>query len=120
MSARRISAKVRDSGLSPIGPPVETYPLPPGADPSKSYRVRVLGIPVFVERYADVSYARFAMRGSVTVEVEVTRSINRHAIFPEERVESPSVMGNSLKFDLVAPDHVVVFDRRSREALHPA
>jgi hypothetical protein len=56
--------------------------VPPAADRSQSHRVRVLDTPVVVERHAGVSYARFAMRGSVTVEIEVARPITTYAIFP--------------------------------------
>lgn len=90
-------------------PAIETYPVPPGAAPSASYRVRVLGVPVFVERYADVSYARFSMRGSVNVEIQVRRPIGKHAVFPEERVTSPSVVHRLLNFRLRAPDQVIVW-----------
>jgi hypothetical protein len=55
------------------------------ADSSGNHRVRVLGAPVLVERYAGVGYARFAMRSSARVEVEVTSPIRTHTIFPAER-----------------------------------
>jgi polygalacturonase len=71
--------------------------------------VRVLGVPVFVESYAGVSYARFAMRGAVTVEIEVTRAITDHTIFPAERVASTAVAGSILTVDLESPESVVIW-----------
>jgi hypothetical protein len=87
---------------------VETYPAAPNAPRSLSHRVRVLGKPVFVERYAGVSCARFAMRGSVTVDIEVASPITRHSIFPAERVASTTVSGNILRLELPSPEGVVV------------
>ena len=86
------------------------WPLPtsPGARPSATYRVRVLGTPVFVEAFADVGYARFAMRGQVKVQIEAARPIDRVAVFPPERASSPAVDGNVLTLELQAPDSLVV------------
>ncbi|HEX2755104.1 MAG TPA: hypothetical protein VHM48_06555, partial [Candidatus Limnocylindrales bacterium] len=84
----------RTDGRAEIVPVVESYPAPPLAETSRDHRVRVLHQRVFVERYADVSYARFAMRGPVTVEIEVESPIASHTIFPAERVAAPSVDGN--------------------------
>jgi hypothetical protein len=90
-------------------PLAHPYPAPPGAEPGPSHRVRVLGAPVFVERHAGVSYARFATRGPVAVEVEVDHSIAAHAVFPDERVTSPAVAGTVLRFVLPAPGSVVIW-----------
>lgn len=71
--------------------------------------MRVLGRPVFVERYAGASYARFAMRGPITLEIEVSRSITGHVIFPAERVAATTVSGNLMQVALPAPESVVVW-----------
>jgi polygalacturonase len=84
-------------------------PEPPLAEPSLTHRVLVGGRAVLVERYAGVSYARFAMRSSTPVEVEVASSIGTHTIFPAERVASPRVAGTVLTFDLPSPANVVVW-----------
>ena len=78
-------------------------------DSSESHRVRVLGRPVVVERYAAVSYARFAMGSSAPVEVQVTSPIRTYTIFPAERVASSRVGGTVLAFDLPTPAAVVVW-----------
>jgi polygalacturonase len=79
------------------------------ADSSESHRVRVLGRRVVVERYAAVSYARFAMGSSAPVEVQVASPIRTHTIFPAERVASSRVGGTVLAFDLPTPAAVVVW-----------
>ena len=79
------------------------------ADSSESHRVRVLGAPVVVERYAGISYARFAMRSGARVEVEVTSPIRTHTFFPAERVASSRLTGTVLSFDLPAPASLVVW-----------
>lgn len=99
---------------------VEPYPPPPGARRSASHRVRVLGREVFVERFAGVSYARFAMRGAVTVEIDVPSPIRSHRVFPGERVAGATAAGATLSIDLPAPEHVVVWiDRLEKLFLLP-
>ena len=88
---------------------VEIYPAAPTARRSLSHHVRVLGKPVFVERHASVSYARFAMRGSVTVDIEVASPIAGHSIFPAERVTSTIVSGHVLRLELPTPNGIVVW-----------
>ena len=88
---------------------VEIYPAAPTARRSLSHHVRVLGKPVFVERHAGVSYARFAMRGSVTVDIEVASPITGHSIFPAERVTSTIVSGHVLRLELPTPNGIVVW-----------
>ena len=88
---------------------VQVYPAPPGAEAGLAHSVRVDGTPVFVERYEDVSYARFAVRGPVTVEIEVAASVARHVVFPRERVGEPRVSGRVLSFELPAPRSIVVW-----------
>ena len=87
---------------------VEIYPALPTARQSRSHRVRALGTTVFVERYAGVSYARFAMQGAVTVEIEVAGAIRDHSIFPAERVASTTVTGSVLRVELASPASVVI------------
>jgi hypothetical protein len=82
---------------------VVTYPAPLLAESSDTHHMRALARPVFVERYAGVGYARFAMRGRVTVEIEVSSPITHFTIFPAERVASTRVIGPVLTFDLPAP-----------------
>jgi polygalacturonase len=88
---------------------IVVYPPTPLAEPASGHTVRVLGVPVGGERYAGVSVARFAMRGPVTVEVEVAGPINSHAIFPAERAAAVRVDGSILRFTLEAPQSVVVW-----------
>jgi hypothetical protein len=96
-------------GRGGADPVVEIYPAAPGATRSRSHRVRALGQAVFVERFGDVSYARFAMDGPVTVAIEVARSIAVHRIFPEEGAHTSSVARNILTVVLAEPRSIVVW-----------
>jgi polygalacturonase len=109
MCATNDTANVPADGLGPVAAAVEMRPEPLLADVSGTHRVRVLGRRVLVERYAGVSYARFAMGSSGLVEVEVTSPIRTHTIFPAERVASSRVAGTVLTFDLPAPMSVVLW-----------
>jgi hypothetical protein len=95
--------------MATIGPAIETYPTPPGAERSDSYTVRVLGVPVFVEQFAGVSYARFAMSGPVDVEIEVAAPIATQTVFPTDRIDSLGVSGRMLTLVLPEPASVAVW-----------
>jgi polygalacturonase len=84
------------------------YPATPGARAGVGHRVHVQGIAIDVERHAGVAYARFAMLGRVTVEVEVDEAIRGFVIFPQRRVESARVDHSRLSFVLAAPGSVVI------------
>ena len=88
---------------------VAPYPVPPGSRRSAVHRVRVEHRPVFVERFASVGYARFAVDGPVRVEVAVAGPIRGHAVFPAGRVTSTAIAGSVLLIELPAPRSVVVW-----------
>ncbi len=88
---------------------VHLYADPPLAHPSKNYRVKVQGQPVFVERHAGVSYARFAFHGEVSLEVEAKAKITEHAVFPKDRVLSSDVEGSVLRVRIAKPGSFVVW-----------
>jgi hypothetical protein len=104
-STASTTASARGAGEAQI------YPAPPIAHPSKSYGVRVLAQPAFVERYAGVSYVRFASRGTVDVEVSIDGAIGSQRIFPAERVARAEVLpaGNVLRLELVSPESFAVW-----------
>ena len=120
MCATKDAANVPAGGLGPVAAAVEMYPEPLLAHPSQTHQVRVLGAPVFVERYAGVGYARFAMGGSVAVEIEVASPITHFTIFPTERVAAARAVGTVP--DLRSPRHVQRggVDRPTRAALRSA
>ena len=66
--------------------------------------MRVDAAPVFVERYAGVDYARFAMQGPVRVEIAVERPITSHAAFPAERVAGLGVAGTHSEWNWPRPN----------------
>jgi Glycosyl hydrolases family 28/Pectate lyase superfamily protein len=103
------SAKAAPAEPGPGRAAVQVYPSPPGAVRGRSHRVRVLGRPIPVERYSDVSYARFGMRGRIAVEIEVASPIQRHSVFPAGSVAAASVAGNRLSLELDSPRPLVVW-----------
>ena len=109
MCATKDAASVPAGGLGPVAAAVEMYPEPLLAHASQTHQVRVLGAPVFVERYAGVGYARFAMGGGVAVEIEVASPITHFTIFPAERVTAARAVGTVLTFDLPATSSVVLW-----------
>lgn len=101
-----------DAGHSPqalppaVGDAVEIYPPPPLGQPSRAFRVAVGGRPAYVEHYGDVSYVRFAFRGSV--DVDVTGDVGQPRIVPAPRVASQVVVGSTLRLRLTEPESFVV------------
>jgi polygalacturonase len=94
------------------GPPssmVDVYPPPPLAHRSSAFGMRIENAPVFVERHAGVSYARFAFDGPVVGEIEVSAPIQNYRVFPEEFVAASSVRGNVLRVELTEPRAFVVW-----------
>ena len=109
MCATKDTANIPADGRRPLAAAFEMYPEPPLAELSVTHRVWVHGRPVVVQRYAGVSYARFATGSSAPVEVQVTSPIRTHTVFPAERVASSRVGGTVLAFDLPTPASVVVW-----------
>ena len=85
-----------------------TYPTLPGATPSTSYTLRVNGTPVFVEKFGDVSMARFAFVGGAEVELGSTAAMSGASISPKSEKIVPVVSEHTMKFQLTRPSKLIV------------
>ncbi len=103
MCATKDAANVPAGGLGPVAAAVEMYPEPLLAHPSQTHQVRVLGAPVFVERYAGVGYARFAMGGSVAVEIEVASPITDGPCAPIARNRRQPMAHDLVELQMTSP-----------------
>ena len=92
---------------------VEVYPaLPPGgagAGPGAVFRVAVEGLPVPVERYAGVSYVRFAFRGRVAVDIGVDGPPGEHRVLPGHAVERVAAGRDRIRLTIVEPSSFVAW-----------
>ena len=91
------------------GPTVEVYPVTPGARASSSFRVRAGGRAVFAEEYAGISYARFAFRGIVTLEIDVEGALGDVRLLPQEAATREPAGDGTLRLRLAEPRSFVVW-----------
>ena len=61
---------------------VVPYTTIPGAIPSPIYTVQVNGQPIFVEKYKDIHYVRFAFKGSAEIRVQSMQPLNKMILSP--------------------------------------
>ncbi len=64
---------------------VVTYPTPPAAETSSTYKVTVNGVPVFVQRTNTVSYVHFSFTGIVHIQVTVNEAVKSFRFEPDQR-----------------------------------
>jgi hypothetical protein len=95
--------------LAPAAPAgLVPYASTPGAKTSENFRLTVDGQPVLVERFGDVSYARFSFSGTVDLVVETGRPVTTHSISPKADKITGRVEGTRLAFSLSKPRGLVV------------
>lgn len=61
------------------------YKSLPEAVPSSSYKLKVDGKPVFVEKFGDISYGRFSFSGTAAIQIESVQPIETFVISPQSR-----------------------------------
>src|SRR6516165_8170567 len=61
---------------------LQLYAQTPGAVPSQNYSLTVNGKPVFVEKFKDVSYARFAFNGTAKISITASDPVKSFQISP--------------------------------------
>lgn len=83
------------------------YATIPDAEKSKTYAVRVDGKEVFVEKFKDISYARFAFSGTVKLQVNVLHSFEKYTLSPLSYQIPSKKQGNSVSFILNKPRKLV-------------
>src|SRR3954447_14873496 len=72
---------------------VQTYPAPPLAEPSDRFEASAGGHALLVERFHDVSYARFALGGSAPIEIHFKSKVRSARAVPASAVEGLSSEG---------------------------
>lgn len=77
-----------------------TYTTIPGAIESTVFSVTANGKDIFVEKFLDISYARFAFSGTANVTVTVNENITSYNISPRSFGITPNVKGKSMTFSL--------------------
>jgi polygalacturonase len=83
------------------------YVTTPGAAKSQTYSLIVNGKPIFVEKFKDICYARFAFTGSVKLIVTSTQSFSKYTLSPIS-YNIPSIKeGNSISFNLSQPRKLI-------------
>lgn len=87
---------------------VSLYSTIPDAEQSSTYSVTVNGQKVFVEKYKDISYARFSFSGIANISVDSFQSITTCDIAPHSFNIIPSVNGNRASFFVTRPRKIIV------------
>lgn len=84
------------------------YTTLPGAVASGTYTLRVNGEPVFVEKFGDVSYARFSFSGRADVAVTASTAITAASISPLSYGIAPVMADGGLSFSLTQPRKLIL------------
>jgi hypothetical protein len=90
---------------------MQTYPTPMGALRSDRFEVVAADQALFVERWRDVSYARFAMAGPVAIEIRAAGpvgDVRDVQVVPRAAIAGLAVDGERIRFQLVRPANLVV------------
>lgn len=89
-------------------PVLIAYTTIPGAQASAAYTLRVNGQPVFVEKFGEVSMARFAFTGRADIEVSTSAAIINPRISPRGHAPTPVVADGKLSFALKQPRKLIL------------
>lgn len=84
------------------------YATMPGAVTSNTYTLHVNGEPVFVEKFGDVSYARFAFVGRADLKVTASAAITAVTISPLSYGIAPVLADGDLSFSLTQPRKLIL------------
>lgn len=76
------------------------YATTPGAVASKIFALSVNGKKIFVEKFKDVSYARFAFSGTIRLEVKVAKDFDGYVLSPVSYSIASQKEGNVIAFEL--------------------
>ncbi|CAG7609864.1 hypothetical protein PAESOLCIP111_01214 [Paenibacillus solanacearum] len=87
---------------------VQLYPVRPGVESSTAYTLQVNGEYVFVEKFGDVSLARFAFEGVAQVEVTASEAVASYGIRPQSYQIQGSPSGNRLSFQVDQPRSLII------------
>lgn len=84
------------------------YQSTPGAESSNAFFVSVDGRPLLVEKFGDVSYARFMFSDAVEVAVKAKQPIATYVISPQSYQVKGSVHADTLTFALTEPRSLIL------------
>ncbi len=84
------------------------YTTTPGAEKSKICTLLVNGEEVFVEKFKDVSYARFAFAGNAKLEIKMLQSVGKYTISPLSYAIPSELQNNTISFSLDRPRKLIV------------
>lgn len=87
---------------------MQLYPTPAGAARSDQFEVIAAGAAVFVERWQDVSYTRFAMAGQVAIEIRTRGPAREVLVLPRAAVADLAADGDRIRFTLLRPANLAV------------
>lgn len=87
---------------------VIAYPVPPGVEASTDYKVTAGDTNIFVYKTPVLSFASFALKGEAEVTLVVDRPIHKPVIRPLSLGIKPTVEGNTIRFRISQPCHLVV------------
>jgi hypothetical protein len=87
---------------------VTAYPVPPGIEASPDYQVSAGDQNIFVYKTPILSFASFALSGEAEVVLTVDRPITKPVIRPLSLGIKPTVVGNTIRFHIRQPCHLVV------------
>ena len=84
------------------------YSTLPGAEKSVVYTLTVNGKDLFVEKFKDISYARFAFSGRTDLVVNANRNFEKYTISPLSYNIPSQKTGNNLSFSLEKPAKLIL------------
>lgn len=87
---------------------LQSYISIPISTPSESYQLEVDGQPITVEKFGDVSYARFAFTRNAALRLSVRGPIQTYRVSPERKKIATTADQSTLTFTLAEPGHYIV------------
>lgn len=85
-----------------------TYVTTPGAVKSGTYTLTVNGKPVFVEKFKDISYARFAFSGEARLEVKAAQPFEQYVLSPVSYAIPSQKQQDKISFSLDRPRKLIL------------
>lgn len=99
----------RAAVASDASPILRTYATTPGAQSSQTFSLTVNGEAVFVEKFKDVSYARFSFAGPANIRIKASEEIQSSKISPLSYGILSTAKGRDLSFSISEPRKLMVF-----------
>jgi Glycosyl hydrolases family 28 len=87
---------------------VQRYPTPAEAPRSTTYKLDVASVPLVVEHFRDVSFARLGIGGAVPVTITATQRVTSFRVVPASAVSEVVMRDFTLTFMLDAPANLAV------------